>query len=328
MAKVAINGFGRIGMAFFKLALDRPELEIIAINDLSKLEDLANLLRHDSVYDDYNKEVSVQNSKLVVDGKEFLFLQERDATKLPWADLGADIVVEATGAFESYKKASAHKKAGAKRVVITAPAEDEDGSLNGDGRTVLMGINEEELKNCTISSNGSCTTNSAASIMQILSEKIGVKKAFLNTTHAYTPNQAGVKEGVIIPAETGAAMAIDRVVTSLKGKFDGYGLRVPVKVGAISVITLVLEKTTTTEEVNEILKASAAEPRWQGILKTISNPIVSSDIIGNPYPAIADLSLTKVIDGDLCTVYSWYDNEFGYVNSLFSHVLKVVKLIK
>lgn len=323
MAKVAINGFGRIGRAFFKLVLTKPELEVIAINDPRELSNIVASLQHDSVYGEYSSKVESQNSDgknfLVVDGKPYLFLNEKDPSQLPWGELGIDIVVEASGVFASYKKASIHKQSGAKRVVITAPAEDEDGS---DGRTVLVGINEEELKNCTISSNGSCTTNSAASVIQIFSEKLGVKKAFLNTTHAYTTNQDWTKE-VIIPAETGAAMAIDRVIPSLKGKFDGYSLRIPIKIGAISVITLALEKTTTTEEVNEILKISAAEPRWQGILKTISGPTVSSDIIGDPYPAIADLSLTKVVDGDLCTVYSWYDNEFGYTNSLVSHVLKI-----
>ncbi len=323
MAKVAINGFGRIGRAFFKLALTKPELEIVAINDLGELSNIVALLQHDSVYGEYSSKVESQNSDgknyLVVDGKPYLFLNEKDPEKLPWGELGIDIVVEATGVLESYTKASVHKKAGAKRVVITAPTEDGD---SPDNRTVLMGINEDVLKTCTISSNGSCTTNSAASVMQILSDRLGIKKAFLNTTHAYTARQANAGSN-IIPAETGAAMAIDRVITSLKGKFDGYGLRVPVEIGAISVITLVLEKTTTAEEVNEILKASALEPRWQGIFKTVVGPLVSSDIIGDPYPAIADLSLTRVVDGDLCMVYSWYDNEFGYTNSLLQHVLKI-----
>ncbi|MEK7645790.1 MAG: glyceraldehyde 3-phosphate dehydrogenase NAD-binding domain-containing protein [Patescibacteria group bacterium] len=326
MVKIAINGFGRIGRGFFKLVLRQAQdkLEIVAINDLGGLNDLAYLLQHDSVYGNYRGDVKtkIENLKnyLIVDEKDYLFLNEKDATKLPWANLGVDIVVESSGAFESYEKAAVHKKAGAKRVVITAPAEDEDGP---DGRTVLMGINEEDLKTCTISSNGSCTTNSAASIMQIFSDKLGIKKAFLNTAHAYTASQASVKNPSIIPSATGAEIAITRVIPELKDKFDGMAMRVPVQDGSISAITFVSARPTTTEEINSILKTAEAEPRWQGIFKTISGSVVSSDIVGDPYPAIADLSLTKVVDGDLCCVYSWYDNEFGYANSLVVHVLKV-----
>jgi len=328
MARIAINGFGRIGRAFFKLALTRPEFEIVAINDLGNLEDLARLLQHDSVYGDYSGDVKTKiedlKNYLTVDGKDYLFLSEKDATKLPWGNLGVDIVVEATGAFESYEKASVHKKAGAKRVVITAPAEDEDGP---DTRTVLMGINEEDLKTCSISSNGSCTTNSVASIMQILSEKLGVKKAFLNTVHAYTASQAAVKNPSIIPFATGAEIAVTRVVESLKGKFDGIAMRVPVTDGSISAITFVSERLTTVEEINSILASASEEARWKGIFKTTTDQLVSTDIIGESHVAVAGLNLTKVVDGDLCCVYSWYDNEFGYANSLVSHVLKVATLL-
>jgi len=347
MAKIAINGFGRIGRAFFKLALTKPELEIVAINDLGDLGDLAYLLRHDSVYGNYDKEVSVDGGKLVVSDpptpkaseglkKDFLFLQEKDATKLPWAEFGVDIVVEATGAFESYEKAAVHKQAGAKRVVITAPAKDEDST---DAKTVLMGVNEDDLKTCFISSNGSCTTTSAAPLMQILSEKLGIKKAFLNTVHGYTASQSlvdGPTKGTdfrrgraaadnIVPSTTGAAIAVARAVDSLRGKFDGTAFRVPVVTGSISAITFISERPTTVEEINSILKSAESEPRWQGIFKTTTDQLVSTDIIGDPYAAIADLSLTKVVDGDLCCVYSWYDNEFGYTNSLVDHVLKVAE---
>ncbi len=346
MTKIAINGFGRIGRAFFKLAIMRPELEIVAINDLGDLGDLAYLLQHDSVYGNYSGDVKtkIENLKnyLTVDGKDYLFLSEKDATKLPWDQLGVDIVIESTGVFESYEKASVHKQAGAKHVVITAPAKDEDGSVNSpqvtaDGRTVLMGVNEEDLKTCSISSNGSCTTNSASPVMQILSEKLGVKKAFLNTTHGYTATQSlvdGPTKGTdfrrgragavnITPSTTGAAIAVARAVKSLAGKFDGMALRVPVASGSISAITFISERPTTVEEINSILKTAEAEPRWQGIFKTTTDQLVSSDIIGEPHAAVADLNLTKVVDGDLCCVYSWYDNEFGYTNSLVSHVLKV-----
>jgi glyceraldehyde 3-phosphate dehydrogenase len=336
MTKVAINGFGRIGRAFFKLAITKPELEIVAINDLGDLGDLAYLLQHDSVYGNYDKEVSVADNKLIVDGKLYQFLQEKDATKLPWGQLGVDIVVEATGVFESYEKAAVHKQAGAKRVVITAPAKDED---SADAKTVLMGVNEEDLKTCSISSNGSCTTNSASPVMQIISEKLGIKKAFLNTAHGYTATQAlvdGPTKGAdfrrgragainIIPSTTGAAIAVARAVKSLVGKFDGVALRVPVASGSISAITFVAERPTTVEEINAILKSAEAESRWQGIFKTTTDQLVSSDIIGEPHAAVADLNLTKVVDGDLCCVYSWYDNEFGYTNSLVDHVLKVAQ---
>ena len=334
--KIAINGFGRIGRAFFKLAITKPELEVVAINDLGDLENLAYLLKYDSAYGRFNKEVSAKDGKLVVDGKEYLFLQQKDATQLPWGQLGVDIAVEATGAFESYEKASVHKQAGAKRVVITAPAKDED---TDDARTVLMGVNEEALKGCSISSNGSCTTNSVSPFMEILSEKLGIKKAFLNTVHGYTAKQVlidgptkdsdyrrGRAAAVnISPSTTGAAIAVARAVGSLKGKFDGIALRVPVQTGSISAISFISERPTTAEEVNSILKAAESEPRWQGIFKTTTDQLVSTDIVGDPYAAIADLSLTKVVDGDLCCVYSWYDNEFGYTNTLVSHVLKVAE---
>lgn len=334
MAKVAINGFGRIGRAFFKLALTKPELEIVAINDLGDLENLAYLLKYDSAYGRFNKDVSVKDDKLIVDGKEYAFLQEKDAIKLPWGQLGIDIVVEATGAFESFEKAAVHKQAGAKRVVLTAPAKDDDGS---DFKTVLMGVNEEDLKTCSISSNGSCTTNSVSPILQILSETIGVKKAFLNTTHGYTATQnlvdgpvkghdfrRGRAGGVnIVPSYTGAAVAVGRAVKAVEGKFEGTSMRVPVITGSLSAITFVSSQSTTAEEINKILRDAADQPRWQGIFRATDDQIVSSDIIGDPYAAIADLSLTKVVDGDLCCVYSWYDNEFGYTNSLVSHVLKV-----
>ncbi len=338
MAKIAINGFGRIGRAFFKLALTKPELEVVAINDLGNLDNLAYLLKFDSVYGRFNKEVSVSGSNLVVDGKSYQFLQEKDATKLPWGQLGVDIVVESTGVFESFEKAAVHKQAGAKRVVLTAPAKDED---TDDAKTVLMGVNEEDLKTCSISSNGSCSTNSASPILQILSETIGVKKAFLNSTHGYTATQnlvdgpvkghdfrRGRAAGVnIVPSYTGAAIAVGRAVKAVEGKFEGTSMRVPIITGSLSAITFVSSQPTTAEEINKILRDAADQPRWQGIFRATDDQIVSSDIVGDPYAAIADLSLTKVVDGDLCAVYSWYDNEFGYTNSLVDHVLKVVAVL-
>ena len=341
--KVAINGFGRIGRAFLKLALTKKELEVVAINDLGDLDNLAYLLQYDSAYGRYDKEVKVeslpgQGGKLKVDGHEIAFIQEKDPTLLPWGALGVDIVVEATGIFDSYEKAEVHKKAGAKRVVITAPAKDDDGPA---GQTVLMGVNEDDLKTCTISSNGSCTTNSVSPVMQILSEKIGVKKAFLSTTHGYTATQNLIDGPVkgkdwrrgrsaavnISPSWTGAAIATTRAVKSLAGKFDGASMRVPIVTGSLSCLVLLLDKAATTEEVNDIFKEAEKEERWKGILKTTTDQIVSSDIVGDAYAATIDLSLTRVVDGDLCAVFSWYDNEFGYTNTLVQHVIKVAELM-
>jgi len=348
-ARVAINGFGRIGRAFFKLALEKPELEVVAINDLGDIEFLAYLLKYDSAYGKYDKEVSTKETEgrkyLVVDGQEVLFLQEKEPTALPWGSMNVDIVLESTGVFESFEKAKVHIQAGAKRVVLSAPAKDDDGSVNSpqggpDGRTVLMGINTDEFKTCTLSSNGSCTTNSISPVMQILTEKLGVKKAYLNTTHSYTATQTLIDGPVgkstdyrrgraaamnIAPSSTGAAVALGRVITPLTGKFDGMALRVPTITGSISAITFVSERPTTVEEINDLFKQAEKEERWKGILRTTTEQLVSTDIIGDPHAAIVDLSLTKVVDGDLCAVYSWYDNEFGYTNTLIRHVVEVAR---
>lgn len=342
LKRVAINGFGRIGRAFFKLAITKPEIEVAAINDLGDLENLAYLLKYDSAYGRYGKEIKTKNDKennyLIIDRKKVLFLQEKDPTKLPWKELGIDIVVESTGVFETYEKASVHKQAGAKRVVLTAPAKDED---NGDAKTVLIGVNEEHLKSCSISSNGSCTTNSASPVMQILVEKLGVKKAFLNTVHGYTATQSLIDSPTkghdyrrgraaavnIAPSTTGAAIAVARAVDDLKNKFDGIAMRVPVVTGSISAITFVANKLTTAEEINKIFQEAEKEEKWRNIFRTSEDQLVSTDVIGEPYAAVVDLSLTKVVDGDLCAVYSWYDNEFGYTNTLVEHVLKIAAIL-
>ena len=324
--RVAINGLGRIGRAFYKLASVNPALEIVAVNDLTERENLEYLLRHDSVYGKWDGKFDVK------------FLQEKDPAKLPWKELNIDIVVESSGAFESYEKASAHIKAGAKRVIITAPAKDED---SADKKTVLMGINEDELKTCIITSNGSCTTNSASPVMQILSEKIGIEKAFLNTVHGYTATQSLVDSLTkgedyrrgraaainIVPSTTGAAISVGRAIHELLGKFDGVAMRVPVSTGSLSAIVFLSTRETTPEEINTILEEAAKESRWQGILTTTRDQIVSTDIIGNPYAAIADLTLTHVTGGNLCAVYSWYDNEMGYTYVLLDHVVKFGKQI-
>jgi len=338
-ARIAINGFGRIGRLFFREGFGNSDFEIVAVNDLGDLENFVYLLRYDTVYGRYAKSVEAKNGGLVVDGKEIKFLQIKDPARLPWKDLKIDIAIEATGLFESYEKAKAHLAAGAKRVVITAPAKDPDGP---DGKTILAGINEGELKTTVLTSNGSCTTNAAAPVIQVMLENPGIEKAVLNTVHAYTATQNVVDGPVrggkdyrrgraaaqnIVPSTTGAAIAVTRTIKGLEGKFDGIALRVPIVNGSIADITFIAKRNVTAEEINDILRKAAAEPRWRGILKVTDDQIVSSDIIGEPYGAIVDLNFTKVVGGNLVKVLSWYDNEFGYVSTLIKHLSLIAKLL-
>jgi len=327
MAKIAINGFGRIGRLFFRQVFGDKNLDIVAINDLGDKENLVYLLEHDTVYGRYEANL-----------KKVSFFQEKDPAKLPWKDLKIDIVVESTGVFESYEKAKVHLRAGAKRIVLTAPAKDEDGE---DKKTVLMGVNEKDFKTVVLTSNGSCTTNAASPVIQIMNETIGIKKAILNTVHGYTATQNLVDGSTkgndfrrgraatqnIVPSTTGAANAVTRVIKELEGKFDGLAMRVPVLSGSIADITFVAKRKTSVKEINDIFRASAKEPRWRGILKITEDQLVSSDIIGEPYGAIVDLNFTKVIDGDLVKILSWYDNEWGYAATLVKHVLGVANSI-
>ncbi len=338
MAKIAINGFGRIGRFFLRQALNERKLDIVAINDLGDIENLAYLLKYDTVYGRYGKKVEVGGDWLKVDGNKIRFLQVKDPAALPWKEMKIDVAVEATGVFESYEKAKAHLSAGAKRVVLTAPAKDEDGSL---GRTILMGVNESDMKICPITSNGSCTTNAASPLIQILSEEPGIKKAVLNTVHGYTATQSIVDGPVkggdfrrgrtagqnIVPSTTGAVIAVTRAIKELEGKFDGMSMRVPVACGSIADITFISKRKTSAEEINIILRKAANSSKWKGIFKTTEDQLVSSDIVGELYGAIADLSFTKVVDGDLVKVLSWYDNEAGYASTLVKHVLAAVKSI-
>ena len=333
--KIAINGFGRIGRVFFRYAFGRPDIDIVAINDLGDAENMAYLLKYDTVYGPYEKSVEFRNGSLVVDGKEIRLLQEKDPTLLPWKELDVDIVVEATGVFESHDKAKAHLTAGAKRVVITAPAKDEITPIS------TPNVGEEFLKNNKITSTASCTTNAATPVMAVMAVNPGIKKAVLNTIHAYTVSQ-GLVDGPdkrddyrraraaaqnIVPSTTGAAIAATMAFPALKGKFDGISLRVPVITGSIMDFTFIAERPTSVEEINSIFKKAAAEKQWQEILAITEEPLVSSDIIGNPHGSIIDLTMTKVIDGDLVKVLAWYDNEWGYVSSLLKHILIVNKLL-
>ncbi|MEK7107769.1 MAG: type I glyceraldehyde-3-phosphate dehydrogenase [Patescibacteria group bacterium] len=334
--KVAINGFGRIGRAFFKVAEKRSELEVAAVNDLGDIENFAYLLRHDTVYRNDNLEVKVSRPQreLIVNGRTVIFLSEKEPTKLPWGKLDIDVVVESTGLFTSFEKARVHITAGAKKVVISAPAK--DAPKDDSEATVLLGINEEKLTKCKISSNASCTTNAASPVIAILHETIGIEKALLNTVHAYTasqaivdgPNKKDFREGRaaaqnIVPSSTGAAIAVTKAFPQLTGLFDGISLRVPVVSGSIADITFISKKQTSAEEVNEILRQAAKEKKWQGIFTINEDEPVSSDIVGNRHASIADLKMTRVVGGNLVKVLAWYDNEMGYAYTLVEQVIKI-----
>lgn len=333
--RVAINGFGRIGRAFLRAAWHDPAIEVVAINDLGALDNLAYLLKYDSVYRQFPGQVSVEGGELVVGAKRIKVTAEKEPAKLPWKNLAIDVVVESTGFFTDFAKAKAHLAAGARRVVISAPAKNgaDEAGVTVTGVTVLMGVNEEKLPNSALSSNASCTTNAVSPLIAILDAALGVEKAVLSTTHGYTASQSLVdgpskkdfKEGRaaaqnIVPTSTGAAIAVTQAYEQLKGKFDGISLRVPVPAGSIADVTFISKRNTTAEEVNTILEKAAADPRWAGIFSITRDPLVSSDIIGSEYGSIADLSLTRVIDGNLVKVLAWYDNEMGYTHTLLRHV--------
>ena len=334
--KIAINGFGRIGRLLFREMWNNKNFEIVAINDLGDLQNLAYLLKYDTIYRQFGEEVSAKDGELIIGNKKIKVLQEKDPATLPWQKMNIDVVVESTGVFESFEKAEVHLKAGAKKVVITAPAKDLD---RVDAKTVLMGINEKEFKVCKMTSNGSCTTNAVSPVAAIMAETIGVKKAVLNTVHAYTATQSlvdGPTKGKdfrrgraaaqnISPSSTGAAISVTRAFPELDRKFDGVSVRVPSIVGSLVDFTFIAERNTSIEEVNDIFRKAAKEKRWQGIMRVTEDQIVSSDIIGDPHGAIIDLKFTQVVDGDLVKVFSWYDNEAGYVAVLMRHIQKAAE---
>lgn len=316
------------------MALGREEIDLVAINDLGDIDNLAYLLKYDSAYGKWDHEVSVDSGQLIVDSKVIKVLQERDPAKLPWDDLDIDVAVEATGVFTEYKKAKAHLDAGAKRVVISAPAKGE--SPKGiETATVLMGINEEKLKTCQITSNGSCTTNAASPVVAILEETLDIDKALLDTIHGYTssqslvdgPNKKDVRRGRaaavnIIPSTTGAATTVTKAVEGVPF-FDGIAVRVPVIAGSYADLTFLTKRDSTKEEVNNILRNASMEARWKGIFAVTEEPLVSSDVVGMTHASIADLPMTRVAGGNLIKVMSWYDNEMGYTNTLVEHVIKL-----
>jgi len=340
--RVAINGAGRIGRAFYKLARENKKLEVVAMNDLGDIENIAYLLKFDTVYGQSKFDIKVKpdHSALVIDGKEVKFLSEKMAMDLPWKDLDIDVVVESTGHYTRYADAKAHLDAGAKRVVVTAPMKD-DPVPGVEGATVLLGINEDKLATCEITSNASCTTNAASPVLAILDEAIGVEKAILNTVHSYTasqsivdgPNKKDWREGRaaaqnIVPSSTGAAIAVGKALTQLDGKFDGISIRVPTVIGSIADITFISKRETTVEEVNEIMTKASHTAKWKHIFEVTSEPIVSSDVRDAAHASIADLNFTRVVGGNLVKVLAWYDNEMGYTHTLVEHVVKLGQSIK
>ncbi len=341
--KVAINGFGRIGRLFFKLALQNDNLDIVAINDLGDLDNMAYLLRYDSAQKELNLKVATERVSdteqyLVVGDKKIPFYSIRNPEELPWGELDVDVVAECTGIFTSYEKSNMHLTAGAKRVVISGPTKDDQGTEFGDGKignTVLMGVNDDVIPTCAITSNASCTTNASGSPLQVMMDSIGVESALLNTIHGYTATQAIVDTPVkpgktdyrrgraaainIIPTSTGAAVATTKVIPGLEGKFDGISIRVPVVTGALVDITFIAERETSVEEVNKFFEMAAESDQYKGLLRVEHDQVVSGDIIGDTHVSIVDLAFTRVT-GKLVKILAWYDNEAGFSYALTKQV--------
>jgi glyceraldehyde 3-phosphate dehydrogenase len=333
MIRVAINGFGRIGRNAFKIARERDDVEVVAINDLADAKTLAHLLKYDSSYGEYGREVVAKEGIIEVDGREIRVLAEKEPEKLPWRDLMVDVVIECTGLFVDPAKARAHVVAGAKKVVISAPAK-------GEGaKTIVIGVNEDTLTaGDIIVSNASCTTNCIAPVMKVLEENFGIEKAMMTTVHSYTASQklqdapakdlreARAAAENIVPTTTGASIAAAKTLPAIEGKFVGLSVRVPTPVVSLADFAVVVKKQTSVEEINEVFKKAAAEPYYQGILMATEEELVSSDYKGNAHSTIVDLKLTDVVGGDLVKVVAWYDNEWGYSNRLVELVADLGKM--
>ena len=323
MVKVAINGFGRIGRNALKILLERHDTQVVAINDITDAKTLAHLLKHDSSYGTYDKKVIAKENAIVVNTREIPVFAEKDPAKLPWGELDVDVVIESTGFFTKPEDARAHIKAGAKKVVISAPAK-------GEGaKTVVLGVNEDVVEDGdVIISNASCTTNCIAPVMKVLEDEIGIEKAMMTTVHSYTGSQrildAPAKDlrearsaaENIVPTSTGASKAAALTIPSLKGKFNGLSVRVPTPVVSLSDITAIVKRDVTKEELQNLFKKAAREPYYQGIIDVTDEELVSSDFIGDPHSCIVDLPLIDVVGGNMVKIVAWYDNEWGYSNRL------------
>lgn len=326
--KLAINGFGRIGRTAARIIFSaHSDVELVAINDLTDTKTLAHLLQHDTQYRKFAKKVTFDDDHLVVDGHKIKTLAEKEPAKLPWDELGIDVVLECTGRFTDAEGAKGHLTAGARRVIISAPPKD-------DVPTFVLGVNEQNLTDQTIMSNASCTTNCIVPVAAVIEQHFGIQKAMMTTIHSYTADQ-NLQDGPhkdlrraraaaenIVPTTTGAAISAGEVIPAIKGRFDGLSIRVPTPVVSLSDFTILVKKPTTVEEVNEVFRQAASEPRFHGILEVTDEELVSSDFIGSPISATVDLSLTQVVDGDMVKVIAWYDNEFGYSNRLVELAIK------
>lgn len=322
--RVAINGFGRIGRNAFKVAFERSDIEIVAINDLTSTEVLAHLLKHDSNYGTYGKEVGHDEKGIIVDGKHIVVHAERDPAVLPWKEHKIDVVIESTGFFVDPAKAKAHLDAGAHKVVLSAPAKGEGAT------TIVLGVNEDSLEGASdIISNASCTTNCITPVAAVIESNFGIEKAMMTTIHSYTASQMlqdgpGAKDKRemrnaaenIVPTTTGASIAAGQALPALQGIFGGMSVRVPTPVVSLSDFVIITKRNVSVEEVNEVFKKAAKEPYYQGILDVVEEELVSSDFIGNSHSAIVDLKLTAVTGGNMLKVVAWYDNEWGYSNRL------------
>ncbi|TAN32624.1 type I glyceraldehyde-3-phosphate dehydrogenase [Patescibacteria group bacterium] len=321
---IAINGFGRIGRQAFKVAVTKKNIKVVALNDLTDTKTMAHLLKYDTSYGSFDLPLSFDEKNLIVKGKKIPVLAEKDPSKLPWGEMKVAVVLECTGRFTKKEDAALHLQAGAKKVIISAPAK------GGGVPTYVRGVNCGQVgkEKEAIINNASCTTNCIAPVMAVLDEKFGIEKAFMSTAHGYTADQ-NLQDGPhkdlrraraaacnIIPTTTGAAKAVGEVIPKLKGIFDGVAFRVPVPTVSLSDITAVLKKNATKEEVNKAILAAAGTSRFKGILAATSEPLVSADFIGNTHSSFVDLSLTSVVGGNMVKVVAWYDNEVGYANRL------------
>jgi glyceraldehyde 3-phosphate dehydrogenase len=330
MYNVAINGLGRIGRAVLKNIINLHDIHLRAVNDLTPIDNLAYLLRYDSVYGRFKGTIDVAADELQINDHMVQVLNQSTPEQLPWEELGVDLVFECTGLFRHYKDLEKHLQAGAKRVLLSAPPKD------ADVPTLVVGVNELGPKPAAIFSTASCTTNCVAPVAEIMQRRIGVKKAMMTTTHAYTASQeivdaasAKLERGRagaanLIPTTTGAATSVTEVLPEYKGHFAGMAIRAPVTVGSIADITFVTEKATTTAEINDIFKQEAAGERYTDVLGVIEEPIVSSDIIMDPHASVVDLTRTQVVDGDLVKIMSWYDNEWGYAHQMVKQAVAVL----
>src|SRR3989338_8500864 len=330
--RVAINGFGRIGRSAFKIASESKHIDIVAVNDLTDSKTLVHLLKYDTAYGVYDKDVKSEPGFLIVDKKVIPVLAEKDPSKLPWKEKKIDVVLECTGFFVKDGSAKMHLAAGAKRVIVSAPTQG-----TGGIQTYLLGVNDLNYSDDGVISNASCTTNCLGPVAQVVMDNFGIKKAVMTTIHSYTQDQnlqdgphkdlrrARAAAANIVPTTTGAAISVTEVLPALKNKFDGLAIRVPTITGSLTDFTFLVDRRVSADEINSKFREEARKPAWKGILAVTDEPIVSSDIIGNSHSAIVDLSLTKVVDGDLVKVMAWYDNEWGYANRLVEQVHLVMK---